>query len=572
MGVVYERWSVGSRNPLLESKLQAELGIPAMVAGLLINRGITDASAADKFLNPRLEHFHRPELLPDYAPAVREIRAAQAKGDTIFVHGDYDADGVTSAAILVRFLRVMKCEVIPHVPHRVREGYGIHESVVAAAAAAGAKLFLTCDCGVAAHEQVKQANAAGMRVVVTDHHSVGADLPEAAAVINPHRSDSTYPFSELSGAGVAFKLCEGLARENGLKIEEFYRRYLDLAVLGTIADMMPLVDENRLIAHFGLQALKDTRKAGIQAIMKNARMNPVDGVTSRDVGWRIGPRLNAAGRIQDAALALRLLLSNDPAEAQPIADEIEAVNQERRDEQDRLAEEAIAAVIESGQADRNVIIIASENWHPGIIGIVAGKIAERFRRPTFVGAIDPVTGVVKASGRSIRGFDLASTIRENPELFIGGGGHAMAAGCSFDGAQIDELRLQLHAFAGAQIDPADFIPSADVDFEVLATEVSAETTESLSKMEPYGNGNRQPTFLVRGVELRQLMPMRDPKHAKLTIAAGNGSVGGILFGAADKLAALGAGKKLDLLFRPEFNIWQNRREFRWNVIDFQEAA
>jgi len=291
------RWTIQPRNRDAEQRLERELGLPSVVAAILAQRGYEDPAEALKFINPRLEDLFDPRLLPDYEPAVAAILGARERKELIYVHGDYDVDGVTSAALFSRFLKAIGCEVHTHVPHRMREGYGIHISAIAEAKDVGAKLFLTCDCGVGAHAQVEMANEAGIKVVVTDHHSIGGELPRAAAIVNPHRADSKYPFLDLSGAGVVFKLCDGIARELGHAPEIFYRAFLDLAVLGTIAVVMPLVSENRIIAKHGLERLAQTKKVGLQALMREAGLTDESRRSLRayHVGFVIGPRLDPSG-------------------------------------------------------------------------------------------------------------------------------------------------------------------------------------------------------------------------------------------------------------------------------------
>ncbi len=412
------RWSISERNRPAEERLRGELGVPSLVAAVLAQRGYLEPADADLFLNPSLDHLHDPALLPDYAAARDAILGARERNELIYVHGDYDVDGVTSAALFNRFLEAIGCRVLTHVPHRTKEGYGIHHTAVSAAEAAGAKLFLTCDCGVSAHEQVEQATAAGMAVVITDHHSIGGQLPAATAIVNPHRVDSQYPFAELSGAGVVFKLCDGITKEIGHNRQNYYRAFLDLAALGTIADVMPLIGENRIIAKFGLERLADTKKAGLKALMQAANIviEPGKPLRAFHVGFQIGPRLNAAGRIGDAAIALNLLLENDPTVADTLAREIEAVNTERRGEQQRVVDEAVAMVLERGSQSRNVIVVAKDGWHAGIVGIVAGRLVEQFCRPSFVLTIDSKSGMARGSARGIPNFNLADAIRAHPNL------------------------------------------------------------------------------------------------------------------------------------------------------------
>lgn len=548
-----------------------ELGVPSLVAAILVRRGITDLQEADRFLNPSLDQLHDPTLLPDYAAARDTILGAKERNELIFIHGDYDVDGVTSAALLSRFLTKVGCNVHTHVPHRMKEGYGIHLNAVAAAKEIGAKLFLTCDCGVSAHEQVKMAREAGMNIVVTDHHSIGDSLPEANAVINPHRTDSQYPFAELSGAGVAFKLCEGLTRDLGHGVENYYRAYLDLATLGTIADVMPLIGENRIIARFGLQRLAESKKAGIRALMREAKvtLEPGKPLRSYHVGFILGPRLNAAGRLDDAALALQLLLENDDAKASELARVIEGVNTNRRAEQQRVLDEAIEMVNTQALHERNVIMVGSDGWHAGIVGIVAGRLVNQFSRPSFVFTINRETGVYKGSARSIPNFNLAEAIRAHPNLFLSGGGHAAAAGCSFSVDNFEAVSDALHQYAGERLTPEDFIPSMEIDLEVEFNEVTPQTVEALSALEPFGCANPEPIFLSRGISLAQILPTKNPNHVRLMLRKETSSaVEGIAFGIGERLTATGAGATTNLLFKPSIDEWRGNRTLKWQIQDY----
>lgn len=310
------RWKVASsRNPLQEDILAKELGVSGLVSAILVSRGYDTPAKAEKFLHPSLDDLHDGRLLPDVGQAVREILLARERGETIFVHGDYDVDGITSAALWTRVLRRLGFSVVSHVPHRIRDGYGIHKYAVREAHQAGAKLLLTCDCGSSAFEAVEMAGRLGMRVVITDHHAVTGSLPRASAVVNPLRKDSGYPFPYLSGVGVAFKVAEVLARELGVSSSKFRRAFLDLVALGTIADVVPLVDENRILTKFGLEQLARTRKPGLRALLEALTLDVRGGLSAWQVGWILGPRLNAAGRIDDAVHALTLLLTDDEKEA-----------------------------------------------------------------------------------------------------------------------------------------------------------------------------------------------------------------------------------------------------------------
>ncbi|MCW5938463.1 MAG: single-stranded-DNA-specific exonuclease RecJ [Fimbriimonadaceae bacterium] len=565
-----KRWAVAPRDPQAEEALSRELGLHPLVAAVLASRGHSDPRQAERFLDPSLEQLHDPRLLPDFEPAVRAVLGARERKETIYVHGDYDVDGVSSAALFTRFLTRIGCTVVPHVPHRTREGYGIHLDAVGWAREHGASLFLTCDCGISAHEQVRAANEAGMTVVVTDHHQVGSSLPEAAAVVNPHRHDSPYPWRELSGAGVAFKLGQGIARELGLPEEKYFRAYLDLAVLGTVADIMPLLDENRVITHHGLAHLRHTRKTGLQALMEVSDLSdPKKALTAYHIGFQLGPRLNAVGRIDDASTALDLLLTEEPAEARRLARELDDANTRRKAAEKRAIEEAVARVEAEGLGDRLTILVADPDWHPGLIGLVAGRLVERFRRPTFVVSIDGDSA--KGSARSISGFHLKEALDAVRPLLLSGGGHELAAGFSLEAGRLDDLRTALESHAVSVISPDDLVPRLTIDAEVSSAEAGPSAASALHSLEPFGNGNPDPVLCVRGVNLSSVVPTRNPEHAQVTLETNDGPRRGMAFGIGQDLASLEPGARVDVAFRIEANEFNGKTTARWIVVDVQES-
>ena len=550
--------------------LVRELGIFRLTAKILVQRGISSPELAYKFLNPSLDDLGRPESLPDYEKAVNEILAAKESGALIFVHGDYDVDGVTSAAIFDRFLKKIGCNVYTHVPHRTKEGYGINMNLVHEAKDRGAKVFLTCDCGIGAHDQVEAALQHGMRVVVTDHHELKETMPNAHAVVNPHRADNEYPFPALSGAGVVFRLCEGIAKElDPGSVGSYRKNYLDLAALGTIADVMPLIEDNRIIAKFGLERLTESKKKGIIAL-KN--VSEIKGkVGSYDVGFKLGPRLNAAGRIDDAALALQLLLCEDDESAVKLASELDKHNLDRRTVQELMIEQAIAKV-EALPSLPNALLIFDDSWHAGVVGIVAGKLKDRFNRPAFVGCIEPESGRGKASGRSIPGLNLAAMIQNYP-LIVSGGGHAMAAGIAFDVDNIDTISKAFNQYVSQFLKPEDFIPAIELTADVEGETLSFGLLEELEKLQPFGMANPKPILFSSGVKVESLRSMGDGTHANLSLhpRVSQSTVRGVGFGLYDKFVNIGSGKTVDLAFEPQINEFQGNRTVQWKISDLRQA-
>ncbi|MEX2244647.1 MAG: single-stranded-DNA-specific exonuclease RecJ [Fimbriimonadaceae bacterium] len=565
-------WNVRERSPDKESALERTLGLPPLVAATLIGRGLEVPEEAEKFLRASLDDLHDPRLLPDYDLAVKEILGAKDRNERIYVHGDYDVDGVTSAALLTRFLRVLGCDVVPHVPHRMREGYGIHLDAVAAAAASGAKLFLTCDCGVSAFEQVEAAHAAGMRVVVTDHHSVGDTVPAAEAVVNPHRPGSAYPWPELSGVGVAFKLCAGITEELGHKRDAYYRAYLDLAVLGTVADVMPLLDENRVITKHGLLQLARTKKTGLKALIEVAELTGRGRLTARNIGFQLGPRINAVGRIDDSGIALELMLTDDVKRATELAEHMNMRNEERRAEQGRMLAAAMAIAEREQLAGDPAIVVAGEGWHPGIIGIVAGKLVEAYGRPAFVISIGE-DGSARGSARSIPGFHLGEALDAAREHLDAGGGHEMAAGFSLDAEGVGRFAGAIREHAAAVLKPEDFLPHFLLDAFVSGAEAGPEAIAALSALEPFGQGNPEPLFATMGARLLDVVPTSNPDHARVSIEAADGTVRqGMAFGIGRALAELDTRQRLDFAFSLEESVWNGKAQFRWIVRDYRPSS
>lgn len=599
------RWRIPQCDSSQESRLINELGISPLLARVLVARGITEPKEAEEFLNPRLEYLHDPYLLPDCAQAVQEIMLAKEKKERIFVHGDYDVDGISSAAIWARSLKRLGFDVIAHVPHRIREGYGIHEAAVREAVQQGAKLLLTCDCGSSAFKTVEIARELGMRVVITDHHLIGngnhegkSTLPRANAVVNPSRSDSQYPFPYLSGAGVAFKVAQAVAEECGAKPKQFQRAFLDLVCLGTIADVVPLIGENRILAYYGLDALEKTQKKGLRALLRVSDLDEDPAaseedeyyhyfgkpakkkITSWDVGWRLSPRINAAGRIDDAAHSLALLLTEDEEEASEIAKLLNQQNVERREEQKRVFEHALEIIYEREIHKKNLIFLYAEGWHPGVIGIVAGKIAEMFYRPTFLATIHDTLEIARGSGRSIPNFHLYNALEANKHLFLSCGGHAMAAGFNIHPERLEEASETLCKWADEAIAEIELVPQWDIDAEIKPEHLTFRAVKELCKLEPFGEANPEPRFLVRNVEFAWIRETSNPNHMQFAITnpsnksserfRGNTTIEGIAFDFGERLRSFPPCTRTDLIVHARLDSWNGTERMRLQLLDFME--
>lgn len=563
-------WKYLARDPEAEDVLCDQLGIPKIVAAVLVSRGITEPEAAYRFLNPDLGHLHSPWLLPDMRAAVDTLAWARENHAPIFVHGDYDVDGVTSTSLFTRFLRKIGCEVIPHVPNRVTEGYGIHPDSILRAHEKGAKVLLTCDCGSGAYEPVRAARELGMRVVVTDHHQIEDRMPDAHAVVNPQRSGHDYPWKELAGVGVALKVGAALAEEIGAPVEKYYRAYLDFAALGTIADLMPLLDENRVIAALGLERMGDTQKLGIKALKQVAGLTSGEPVTARHVGFMLGPRINAAGRIDDPTVALRLLTSESDEECTELATYLDNVNEKRKEEQRGAVEEAVEAALEEGQGKRPIVFVTSPDWHQGIVGLVAGRLLEQFRRPAFAASIH--NGVARGSARSLPGFDVGSALRGLGHILESGGGHELAAGFTVQTDRLEELRAGLEAKAAEQLTEEDYAPKISLTAVLRAEEASPEFGDAMQALEPFGQGNPKPVFGVTGLKFAGSRPTSKPEHAWATLMIGNQPVRSIAFGQAVALSSIPANSDVEAAVEIDADNYRGERTYKWIVRDVKVVS
>lgn len=563
-------WEFQPTDELAAAQLTAALNLDPIVARLLTQRGYTDPTSAEAFLNPQLSSLTNPKLLPDFEAAKNTLFAAREKGEKIYIHGDYDVDGVTSAAILYRFLNATGFIVEGHVPHREAEGYGIHIDTVKRAHASGAKLILTCDCGTSSHTQLQAAYELGMKVVITDHHESPEVLPPAEAIVNPKRRDYDGPGGELSGAGIAFLFCLGLCPDLNITNEVFFRRFLDLAVMGTVADVMPLHLNNRILTRHGLPNLHTTQKKGLRALLRVANLDDFSTkLTTRHIGFQIGPRINAVGRIDDADVAFRLLTTENNQEATELADFLDKKNKERRELQDALVEEAILKIESENLQSRSAIVVAGENWQKGIVGIVAGKVAEKYRRPAFVLGIqgDTATG----SARSIPAFNLFNAIEANRSLIIKGGGHAAAAGVSVSVENLEAFAQAINHFAENLLKPEDFLPRIRIDQSITLEETSLTLAQSLAQLEPFGEANPEPQFHMANVQLATNNPTRNPIHTRVLLKSGSQDRMAMAFGLGEQFSQVPLQTSIDTVVNIEEDQFNGKKRMKMIVRDFRLA-
>ena len=546
-------WVVLECDKARAASLASEAGVPEVVARLLLLRGIASAADTRAFMDPSLDHLHDPSLLPDLDVGVDRLDAALKSGEKICIHGDYDVDGVTSTALLVRALRALKGNVEFRLPHRLRDGYGIKPAVVGDAAKSGVKLIVTCDCGITACDTVEAANQAGIDMIVTDHHEPGPELPRAKAVINPKRQDAVYPFRELAGVGVAFKLAQGLVRKLGHSEEAFITRFTDLAALGTVADVVPLLGENRTLVKHGLGAIPGSKKIGLRTMLKSTGLEGKP-LTAYYLAFVLGPRINAAGRMADATAALRLLITTEEAEAINLTSEMERHNTERRAEQERIVAEAMELAQPKAEAGARVLVLSKEGWNRGVVGIVASKICERFTRPAILISRDEASGIGGGSARSVAEFNLIEGLRGCEDLLVRFGGHALAAGVSVHLAKLDEFEERINSLAFEAIPEEELAPRIEVDAEVDAAAITRELADAVASMEPFGTGNPEPLFVTRDMAVLQRSRVGDGSHLKFQLQAdGRGPVNCIGFGMGDLADSLELGSRVDLCYSVRLN-------------------
>ncbi len=573
------RWALRNVDSQHVQRLVLEMGLPVSLARLLAARGVQTAEQAGKFLHPTLNDLHSPYLMTGLKAAVERLRAAIERGETVFIYGDYDVDGTTAIVVLKTALELCGGTVEYHVPHRIREGYGMRDEVIEQAADRGIRVIISVDTGIRAFAAAETAQRRGIDLIVTDHHLPHAEgVPKALAVVNPNQAGCEYPCKSLCGAGVAFKIAQALLEETGR--ERLLPSFLKMVAIATIADAVPLAGENRVFAKLGLDGLRKPVNAGLRALLANCDLDGSRPLSAGDIAFRVAPRLNAAGRMDVAERVIRLFTEKDAAQAVEMAMELNQLNGDRQQAEQRIIEEIHARIEASPELkDAYCLVLEGEGWHRGVIGICASRVVERWRRPTLIFSCED--GEAHGSGRSIPAFHLLQALESCPELFDRFGGHSHAVGCALPQERIAELRSRLDAYARQRLTPEDFIPVMEYDAELALEDVTNDFWLDLQKLEPFGAGNPVPAFVVRNAKLVQPARTMKEKHAKLRVVSGERPANGGYQRAREVLGwrmaerivqeSLLVGDTLDLAFTLDYNLHPDFGGVQLNLLDFARA-
>ena len=560
-----KKWQIYDINEEIISEIENKYKINKLLATILANRGITTEESIRLFLNPTRDDFHDPFLITDMEKAVERIITAINKKEKITIYGDYDVDGITSITVLKSFLRDRGIEVDTYIPNRLDEGYGLNNSAIDKIKNKGCELMITVDCGISAIDEVNYANSLGIEVIVTDHHEAGNEIPKALAVIDNKRKDSTYPFRELAGVGVVFKLIQALSIKLNLKEEE-YLKYLDIVCIGTISDIVPLVDENRVITKLGLMLVRQTRNIGLQAVLKSSGYSKID---SNTISFGVAPRLNACGRMGKADEALKLFLSKNVNEVIQLSKELNDFNRERQEKEKEIYENAIAQIEKEHLDEKNTIILRGKNWHHGVIGIVSSKITEKYFKPSILLSFEE-NEIGKGSGRSIPGFDLHEALMQCLDVIEKFGGHAMAVGITVREEHFDEFREKFENIAISK-HIEEILPIINIDAKINLSDINKEMVESLKELEPFGEGNKMPIFAFKNLKIDSIRALSEGKHLKLTLKDNNTIVSAIGFNLGHMVEEYRIGDKIDVVGVLEINSYNGVENLQINIKDIMKS-
>ena len=553
------RWLIPAAGPHSADALAGALAIDSLAAKVLVHRGLADPAAAQRFLSPSLDDLLDPVSMLGMQPAIARLRRAIDGHEKILIYGDYDVDGATSVVLLTKAVELAGGTAGYHVPHRLREGYGMRPEVVEAAAAQGVTLMISVDTGIRAAEVVTRGNELGIDTIVTDHHLPDSALPPAVAVLNPNQPACPYPEKNLCGAGVAFKLAQGLLTTMGWperKLRRVMESFLKMVAIATVADVVPLTGENRVMVKHGLDGLGQVHNPGLRALLDVAGFTAGVAPSSRQVAFQIAPRLNAAGRMDTAKMVIDLFLTADPARAGELAQQLQDQNVERRQVQAEICEICEKLPVDGTTA---ALVYYGAEWHRGVLGIVASRLVERFHRPVFVLGLNSQDGTAQGSGRSIPAFHLLEALESMPGLFVKFGGHMHAAGVTLDAARVEEFRRRFNDYAAARLRPEDFLPCLEIDAVMELRELTEPSVAGVFALAPFGHGNQPPLFAALGVEVAASPVVMKEKHLRVTVRQNGRTLLLKAWNFAERAAELQPGARVDVAFQLEEDAYSASR-------------
>ncbi len=558
-----KKWEVYEEDEEKVKEFAKEAGLSYLVASVLKNRGITEKEALKIFLNPTRDDFHDPFLMPDMEIAVERILEAIKQKEKVIIYGDYDVDGITSVTVLKHFLSERGLEVGTYTPNRLDEGYGLNKEAVKKIHEENYTLIITVDCGISGIEEIKYATELGMEVIVTDHHEPGEELPKCLAVIDAKRKDNKYPFNQLAGVGVAFKLIQAISIKLELDAKE-YLKYLDFVCVGTISDIVPLIDENRVIAKLGLKLIPMTKSIGLKTLLSSIGYRKIDGTA---ISFGLAPRINACGRMGAESEALKLFLTESVEEAKEITEKLNTYNIERQTTEKQIFAQAVEQ-IQNEKEKNSCIVLGGEGWHHGVIGIVASKITDMYFKPSILVCFEGDEG--RGSGRSVPGFDLHEALMNCNTYIEKFGGHSMAIGINLKKENFENFKKEFEEYAQKN-HVSDIIPIIKIDKEIDLKDVNLQTVKDLSLLEPYGEANKMPLFLIRKLKVQAIRSLSDGKHLKLKLGQDNYMIDAIGFNMGEYAEKYLIGDKVDIVGSLEVNSFNDNEQIQINLKDMRKS-
>ena len=556
-----KKWEYCNIDTKEVEKIKNQYNVSDLVATVIANKKLT--SSIEIFLNPTRNDFYDSFLMPDMEIAVNRIIKAIDEKEKVIIYGDYDVDGITSITVLKKFLKDRGLDVDSYIPNRLDEGYGLNKNAIDSIVKQKYTLMITVDCGISGLEEVDYANSLGLDTVITDHHEPAETLPKALAVVDAKRKDNKYPFNQLAGVGVVFKVIQAISKRFNLEEKE-YLKYLDLVCVGTISDIVPLVDENRVISKLGLKLVEITRNIGLKALLNSTGAKTVDSST---ISFCVAPRVNACGRLGYEQEALDLFMTDNIIKAEEIARRLNKYNSERQQKEVKIFNEAIE-MIEQGEKNKNCIILGKENWHHGVIGIVSSKVTEMYYKPSILICFEDDEG--KGSGRSIQGFDLHEALGKCQKHIERFGGHSMAIGITIKKSEFDEFKQDVEKYT-ENTNIKDLVPIIKIDKEITIDDINMDTIKELKKLEPYGEANKMPIFIYKNLKIDSIRALSEGKHIKLTLKDKNVVIDAIGFNMGNLVNEYLLGDRIDVVGSLEINKFNGKESIQLNLKDIRKS-